>query len=214
MSIGASLQWIFRRAGNNTRAEKGNQRSGSQQQDNSTLHGGLGLSERLMLQYRDTASDSALSSLYDLHSNKLFHFLIVMSDKHTAEDIVQKAWINVIEKRHSFTEATNFQAWLFTIGRNLLMDEFRRTSKFVYDNDGVMQATAKQSTENTQQAVDTPNLTELLRALEHKQKEALSLQLEGFSLIQISEICHIPKETVKTRLRYAKDNLKLLAERT
>ncbi|WP_338324804.1 sigma factor-like helix-turn-helix DNA-binding protein [Pseudoalteromonas phenolica] len=40
------------------------------------------------------------------------------------------------------------------------------------------------------------------------QREALSLQLEGFSLQEISTITHSEVETIKTRLRYAKQALK------
>ena len=42
------------------------------------------------------------------------------------------------------------------------------------------------------------------------QREALSLQQEGFSLEDIQQITQSNHETVKTRLRYAKQNLKTL----
>ncbi len=41
------------------------------------------------------------------------------------------------------------------------------------------------------------------------QREALLLQLEDFSLAQISEITGVGQETVKTRLRYARHQLQL-----
>lgn len=200
MSIGASLQGILRRSTKAGDAEK-----------NKIGSSALGLSERLMVQYRDSQSEQALSSLFDLHSNKLFYFLLVMSDNATAEDIAQKTWVTVIEKRHRFVDADNFQAWLFTIARRALIDEFRRMAKVDYDNEAVNAApcTNNPADENTpkSEAIHT-----LLTALPVKQREALSLQLEGFSLEQISNICNTPKETVKTRLRYARDNLKNMTE--
>lgn len=52
-----------------------------------------------------------------------------------------------------------------------------------------------------------------IQQLPYKQKEALSLQFEGFNLSQIADICGAEKETVKTRIRYAKDNLKTMLEK-
>ena len=201
MSIGASLQGIFRRSA-----------STSDNIKHTATTNSLGLSERLMVQYRDTQSDQALSSLFDLHSNKLYYFLLVMSDAATAEDIAQKVWVTVIEKRHQFVNADNFQAWLFTIARRALIDEFRRNARIDYDSDVVSKAPS-----NNKDIGETLTKSEaihsLLCALPLKQKEALSLQLEGFSLEQISAICHVPRETIKTRLRYARDTLKKMTER-
>ena len=212
MNIGASLQGIFRRSIRSVNNKEKSASNNVVNVDCSSEQNQIGLSERLMLQYRDTASDQALSSLFDLHSTKLYYFLMVMSDKQTAEDIAQRTWILVIEKRASFTHANNFQAWLFTIGRRALIDEFRRTSKMTYDSEAI-DNTATCDNSSQQRDYDEEDLGRLLCQLPYKQKEALSLQLEGFSLMQISEICRVPQETVKTRLRYARDNLKSLVER-
>ena len=52
-----------------------------------------------------------------------------------------------------------------------------------------------------------------LQQLPYKQKEALTLQFEGFGLSEIAAICGAEKETVKTRIRYAKDSLKTMLEK-
>jgi len=201
MSIGASLQGIFRRSASTSDSIKHTATTNS-----------LGLSERLMVQYRDTQSDQALSSLFDLHSNKLYYFLLVMSDAATAEDIAQKVWVTVIEKRHQFVNADNFQAWLFTIARRALIDEFRRNARIDYDSDAVSKAPSD-NIDIGETLTKSEAIHSLLCALPLKQKEALSLQLEGFSLEQISAICHVPRETIKTRLRYARETLKKMTER-
>jgi DNA-directed RNA polymerase specialized sigma24 family protein len=47
-----------------------------------------------------------------------------------------------------------------------------------------------------------------LLSLPFEQREAFCLQQEGFSLQDIASITHCPLETVKSRLRYAKDNIR------
>ena len=199
MSIGASLQNLFQ-----GKREKA-----------------LGVSERLMLQYSAKNDEASLAALFDLHNNKLFYFLKVLSDSTVAEDICQRTWIKVIENSCLFKSGDNFQAWLFTIGRRTLIDELRKSAKLEYNNDAVELFSSGELTKHAQSTIEEDVAKGLekdvfkacIQQLPYKQKEALSLQLEGFGLREIASICGAEKETIKTRIRYAKDSLKTMLEK-
>lgn len=199
MSIGASLQSLFQ-----GKREKA-----------------LGVSERLMLRYGAKGDEASLAALFDLHNHKLFYFSKMLSDSAVAEDICQRTWIKVIESRHLFKSGDNFQAWLFTIGRRTLIDEFRKNAKLEYNNDAVEAFSLTELVKYAQSSIedDVQNGLEkdwfkaCLQQLPYKQKEALTLQFEGFGLSEIAAICGAEKETVKTRIRYAKDSLKTMLEK-
>lgn len=199
MSIGASLQSLFQ-----GKREKA-----------------LGVSERLMLRYGAKGDEASLAALFDLHNHKLFYFSKMLSDSAVAEDICQRTWIKVIESRHLFKSGDNFQAWLFTIGRRTLIDEFRKNAKLEYNNDAVeafslteLVKYAQSSVEDdVQKGLEKDWFKACLQQLPYKQKEALTLQFEGFGLSEIAAICGAEKETVKTRIRYAKDSLKTMLEK-
>lgn len=199
MSIGASLQNLFQ-----GKREKA-----------------LGVSERLMLQYSAKGDEASLAALFDLHNNKLFYFLKVLSDSTVAEDICQRTWIKVIENSCLFKSGDNFQAWLFTIGRRTLIDELRKSAKLEYNNDAVELFSSAELTKHAQstieedvaKGVEKDVFKACIQQLPYKQKEALSLQLEGFGLREIASICGAEKETIKTRIRYAKDSLKTMLEK-
>ncbi len=199
MSIGASLQSLFQ-----GKREKA-----------------LGVSERLMLRYGAKGDEASLVALFDLHNHKLFYFLKMLSDSAVAEDICQRTWIKVIESRHLFKSGDNFQAWLFTIGRRTLIDEFRKNAKLEYNNDAVeafslteLVKYAQSSVEDdVQKGLEKDWFKACLQQLPYKQKEALTLQFEGFGVSEIAAICGAEKETVKTRIRYAKDSLKTMLEK-
>ena len=199
MSIGASLQSLFQ-----SKREKA-----------------LGVSERLMLRYGAKGDEASLAALFDLHNHKLFYFLKMLSDSAVAEDICQRTWIKVIESRHLFKSGDNFQAWLFTIGRRTLIDEFRKNAKLEYNNDAVEAFSLAELVKHAQSSVEDDVQKGLekdwfkacLQQLPYKQKEALTLQFEGFGLSEIAAICGAEKETVKTRIRYAKDSLKTMLEK-
>ena len=199
MSIGASLQSLFQ-----GKREKA-----------------LGVSERLMLRYGAKGDEASLAALFDLHNHKLFYFLKMLSDSAVAEDICQRTWIKVIESRHLFKSGDNFQAWLFTIGRRTLIDEFRKNAKLEYNNDAVEAFSLAELVKHAQSSVEDDFQKGLekdwfkacLKQLPYKQKEALTLQFQGFGLSEIAAICGAEKETVKTRIRYAKDSLKTMLEK-
>lgn len=221
MSIGASLQGMLRRSffSNGKHNASATIKSSESGEPANSGTGLKGLSERLMAQYAETGNQQALSSLYDLHSNKLYYFLLLMSDDQTAQDITQLTWMTVIEKRSTFVNDNNFQAWLFTIGRRALIDEFRRNAKITYSCEAVenhvgdAHSSSINQSNQVSQHLEKDKFQLVMCQLPFKQRETLSLQLEGFSLLEISAICHVPKETVKTRLRYAREAIKTLMER-
>lgn len=158
---------------------------------------------QLMLRYTETGDPKLLSTLYDRMGCDLYYYLLVMSNPEIAADIAQKSWLRVIEKRNLYSSKYQFEAWLFTLARHLLFDELKKQKRlsFVGDEINDMPAEINESETNTE-------FHEALKSLPFGQREAFSLQQQGFSLSDIANICQVPIETIKTRLRYARAALK------
>src|SRR5262249_3677568 len=70
---------------------------------------------------------NALSELMEPYQHRLYRFLLRLSqDSALAEDLFQQTWIRVIEKIRQFDARRNFDAWLFSVARNLTIDHLRR----------------------------------------------------------------------------------------
>lgn len=165
----------------------------------------------LMSSYAKTGDEATFTALYQLSADRLYYFVLVMCDPSLASDICQKTWVKVIDRRHTYEDRCHFQAWLTTLARRTLIDELRKQARFVYDNDVITQLTGED--EHTESDTLPLNITKnhfhhVLKSLPFKQKEALSLQLDGFSVQDIALICTTNNETIKTRLRYARKALK------
>lgn len=163
-------------------------------------------SESLMLQYAKTGDKNTLALLYDTCGDDLYHFVLSLSDKTLAKDVCQITWLKVIEKKHLYNDSGKFKAWLFTLARNQLFDEYRKQKdtsssciELIKAPQQALDLTDKQNANSFDQA---------LMNLPFEQREAFCLQQESFSLIDIAKITHSSHETVKSRLRYAKDNLR------
>lgn len=168
--------------------------------------------EQILAQYVDTADSQYLSRLIAMHGDDLYHYLLRQSDAQLAEDISQQCWLKVIEHRHSYAGHSSFKTWLFNIGRNALLDEFRHRRRWRYQQlqeELVLEADNKtpQFEQQIYQQQQKQRFDELLMQLPFFQREALILQLEGFSLADIAQITAQPQETIKSRLRYARQLL-------
>lgn len=160
--------------------------------------------EDLMLKFAETNDKRWLAQLYDNCADDLYHFIATQSDRTLAKDICQKTWLKVIEKRHLYARSGRFKAWLFTMGRNALIDEFRTYQKFTSEQAEECQNNSEHlQADNLRQAFDAA-----LSHLPFEQREAFCLQQEGFGLQEIANITHSNVETVKSRLRYAKNSLR------
>lgn len=165
--------------------------------------------EWLMQKYVIGSDAEFLSRLYNNCQNDLFHFLLVNTNADLAAEISQRTWLRVIEKKHLYQTDGRFIAWLFTLGRNQLIDEYRRNSRWQqadFDIDTLIDDAS------INQDVTVDKLTQLLYGLPFAQREAFSLQQEGFGLQEIAGITHAPIETVKSRLRYARKSLRKALE--
>ncbi|WP_282131286.1 sigma-70 family RNA polymerase sigma factor [Pseudoalteromonas aliena] len=149
---------------------------------------------------------------------------ITQSNTHLAYDVSQQTWLKVIEKRHLYQAQTTPKAWLFKLARNTLIDEYRRQQHFVEFDENTHLAAQNDKSESDLNSGDltsgdshigSSNISydafdAALKQLSFVQREAITLQQEGFSLADIELITQSSLETIKTRLRYAKQNLKRL----
>ncbi|MEJ2913980.1 sigma-70 family RNA polymerase sigma factor [Pseudoalteromonas sp. C12FD-1] len=159
-----------------------------------------------MASYVKSGDNRHLEQLIALYSNDLYHYLVTQSNTHLAYDVSQQTWLKVIEKRHLYQAQTTPKAWLFKLARNTLIDEYRKQQRFVeLDENTHLPAQQNEQSNISYQAFDSA-----LKQLSFVQREAITLQQEGFSLADIVLITQSNHESVKTRLRYAKQNLKRL----
>ncbi|WP_259395070.1 MULTISPECIES: sigma-70 family RNA polymerase sigma factor [unclassified Pseudoalteromonas] len=171
-------------------------------------------SKDCMASYAKSGDNRYLEQLIALYSNDLYHYLVTQSNTHLAYDVSQQTWLKVIEKRHLYQAQTTPKAWLFKLARNTLIDEYRRQQHFVELDENTHLAAQNDKSESGL-TIGSSNISydafdAALKQLSFVQREAVTLQQEGFSLADIELITQSSLETIKTRLRYAKQHLKRL----
>ena len=68
-----------------------------------------------------------LDRLIEQYQFRLFRYLFHLTGSHErAEDFFQETWLRVLERGHQYDGKRKFEAWLFAIARNLVLDWYRR----------------------------------------------------------------------------------------
>jgi len=169
-------------------------------------------SEQLYSLYRDSAKPEYLQQLISLHGDALYYFLLRQSDQALADDISQQCWLKLIVRPAGFAGQSCFKTWLFSMARNCLIDELRRQQRWQSDDEDAQASSINTCPLNAaQQQQQQQQFVLQLNRLPFLQREALMLQLEGFSLMQIAKITGEGEETIKSRLRYARQQLQHLS---
>jgi len=82
----------------------------------------------LMLRVRD-GDIAAFETLVDKYKQPVFNLLYrTLQDATEAEDIAQNVFVQVYRSAARYQVTARFSTWLFTIARNLSLNELRRRS--------------------------------------------------------------------------------------
>src|SRR6202522_3682349 len=84
------------------------------------------------LRERDIA---LLQALVEQYQYRLVRYLIyLLGRRDEVDDLVQETWLRVLERGSSYDGQSRFEPWLFSIARNLAIDQMRRRRDFSLDS--------------------------------------------------------------------------------
>lgn len=140
-------------------------------------------------------------------------------DSETAKDLFQETLYRAIANKDKYNVGTNVKAWLYTIMRNIFINNYRRRVK----QNTIFDSTPNEYLINLKQSV-TGNAAESslrmkdIQAAIHNLPEIFRnpflLYFDGFKYHEISEMLEEPLGTIKSRIHFARKLLKSQIERS
>jgi RNA polymerase sigma-70 factor, ECF subfamily len=128
-----------------------------------------------------------------------------------ADDLVQDCLERALSRLVQWRRDSNLRAWLFTILRNVWIDDLRRRSARPERSgmDAAMDAAA--TAPNQMDRLLVRDLAAALALLAPEQRETVLLVgLEGLSYAEVARVTGVPVGTVMSRLKRGRDRLALL----
>ena len=161
----------------------------------------------------------ALAELVARYQHRLYRYLLrLVRQPAEAEDLFQQTWLRVAGQIRRYDPRRNFDAWLFTLARNLAIDHLRRVRPESLDDHeaGEYERTPAALRDSAPPALDaliarerTYLLAAALDDLPALYREVLSLRFEEeMKLEEIAEVLDAPLSTIKSRLRRGLENLR------
>lgn len=128
-----------------------------------------------------------------------------------AKDLTQETMLKAITYRKQYTPKTNFKAWVFTIMRNLFINNYRRKVKAgtIFDNtkESYLLNLKTENHANPDNHMLGLELKNQLRNLEKEYKQPFDMHFEGYKYQEIADQLNIPIGTVKSRIHIARQKL-------
>lgn len=175
-----------------------------------------------MLRVRD-GDRAAFAELVERYKQPVINLIArTINDPVEAEDLAQNAFVQAYKSAHRYEVTAKFSTWLFTIARNLALNEIRRRSRHPADSlnetyEGDDEHPVRQ-VEDRQRAGPTEELLrgeleekveEAVLALPEKQKTALLLcREEEMSYEEIAHVIGCTLSATKSLIHRARETLK------
>ncbi|MET0455007.1 MAG: sigma-70 family RNA polymerase sigma factor [Mycobacterium sp.] len=160
----------------------------------------------------DDPEAAMMRVLYDEHAAALWRYALRLTgDPARAEDVVQETLLRAW--RHPVTDDADrsARAWLFTVARNLIIDD-RRSARYRRESGTAdVEAVADRAgPDEVDQALDKLLLGTALSQLSPDHRAViLRAYYQGWSVAQVAADLQIAEGTVKSRLHYAVRALRL-----
>jgi len=148
------------------------------------------------------------------YQHRLMRYLLFLTgNRELAEDMFQDVWMRVLVRGAQFNGQARFETWLFTIARNLVIDQRRKRTLSSLD-ELVESGNSDDRPMSFEVADGEPTPFERFSSLEDREmiaasmlemdtlhREVLTLRFhEEMSLEEIAKVTHAPLSTVKSRL--------------
>jgi RNA polymerase sigma-70 factor (ECF subfamily) len=182
------------------------------------------LNDQQLVEMYIAGNESCLEILIARHKKRVFSYIMmVVRDRHIAEDIFQDTFIKVIQtlKRGHYSDEGKFMPWIMRIAHNLVIDHFRRLKRIPMVDGGEdfeMFSALKLRQGNTEDKMVKQqirsDLRRMIEDLPSEQREVVIMRhYLDMSFKEIADTTNVSINTALGRMRYALINLKKMMDK-
>ena len=156
-------------------------------------------------------SQVAMRTLYDRHSTRVYRFLLrIVCNAARAEELLSEVFTDVWNQAGRFEGRSQVSTWILSIARFTALSAIRRCDETTLD---------ETTMELLEDSADTPEeallkedrsaqVRRCLAQMSREHREVIDLvYYHEKSIEEIADIVRVPKNTVKTRMFYARKRL-------
>lgn len=157
-------------------------------------------------------SNDFQSRLLSIQSNLLNFAYMLTSNRDDAYDLLQDTTLKVLDSEEKFVENTNFKGWVFTIMRNLFINNYRRgvrAATIIDTTDNLYHLNISQDSalESPEDSYGASEITAAINELSDEYRIPFSMHVAGYKYNEIAQQMNLPLGTIKSRIFFARKKL-------
>lgn len=134
-------------------------------------------------------------------------------DNEIAKDLLQETMYRAIANKEKYNVGTNIKAWLYTIMRNIFINNYRRKAKqnTIFDNtpnEFLLNYNQSAVANAAESALKMKDIQSAIHGLPAIFRNPFMLYFEGYKYHEIADILKEPLGTIKSRIHFARKLLK------
>ena len=138
--------------------------------------------------------------------------LKLTADIEEANDLLQETSLKALDNEEKYTPDTNFKGWMYTIMRNIFINNYRKTVRdqtFVDQTENLFHLNLPQDSgfESTEGNYDLKEIRKIVHSLPKEYRIPFSMYVSGFKYREIAEKLALPIGTVKSRIFFTRQRL-------
>ena len=136
--------------------------------------------------------------------------LSLTKDMDDALDLLQETVFRALASRDKFAEGTNLKAWVYTIMKNIFINEYRRKKKhnaLLEGNDSTFYASSATSVNDGEDSMEMLAIKKEINKLSPDFRIPFMMHYTGYKYEEIAQYLKLPIGTVKSRIHFARKDL-------
>jgi RNA polymerase sigma-70 factor, ECF subfamily len=138
-------------------------------------------------------------------------------NREEAKDLYQETAYRALNNRDKFMPGTNLKAWLLTIMKNIFINNYRKKVKAntvidTTENQFLINSGSNTVENDAESQILIDEITEMIGQLDDSLRVPFEMHRTGFKYQEIADQLALPLGTVKSRIFFARKELKDLIE--
>lgn len=158
------------------------------------------------------ASVKFQTALMNLQGNLLNFAYMLTSNRDDAYDLLQDTTLKALDNEEKYADNTNFKGWVFTIMRNIFINNYRRgvrAATVVDTTDNLYHLNMSQDSgiESPEESYGANEISDAINEFSDDYRIPFSMHVAGYKYSEIAEKMGLPLGTVKSRIFFARKRL-------
>lgn len=157
-------------------------------------------------------SKSFQSKLLEIQNNMLNFAYTLTANRDDAYDLLQDTTLKVLDNEEKYVDNVNFKGWVFTIMRNMFINNYRKASRKVTVSDQsedkyLLNLPQDSGYETPDGSMAVQEIHRVINSFSDDYRVPFSMHLQGYRYAEIAEETGLPLGTVKSRIYFARQRL-------